>query len=179
MGHALMENRNGFVVEADAHPGGRQGRTEAALDMIDRARSGLDAPASRSAPTRATTRRTSSTSCADMCVTPHVAAKANGSAIDGRTTRHAGYAVSQSNRKLIEEPFGWGKTVGPIAQTMLRGLERVCAQFTFHGRLQSRPAAQTAGRLTPKRPPPSTPRLRSPSSRGYGFPTRQTFSGTC
>ena len=51
-----------------------------------------------------------------MCVTPHVATKAKGSAIDGRTTRHAGYAVSQTYRKQIEEPFGWGKTVGPIAQ---------------------------------------------------------------
>ena len=59
-----------------------------------------------------------------MNVTPHVAAKAKGSAIDGRTTRHAGYGLSQRIRKRIEEPFGWGKTVGPIAKTMLRGLER-------------------------------------------------------
>jgi hypothetical protein len=48
-----------------------------------------------------------------MNVTPHVAAKAKGSAIDGRTTRHAGYAISQRIRKRIEEPFGWSKTVGP------------------------------------------------------------------
>ena len=66
-----------------------------------------------------------------MCVTPHIAAKAKGSAIDRRTTRHAGYAVSQKKRKQIEEPFGWGKTIGPIAKTMLRGLDRVGAQFTF------------------------------------------------
>lgn len=66
-----------------------------------------------------------------MNVTPHVAAKAKGSAIDGRTTRHAGYALSQRVRKKIEEPFGWGKTVGPIAKTMLRGIERVGAQFIF------------------------------------------------
>ena len=52
-------------------------------------------------------------------------------AIDGRTTRHEGYAVSQRIRKRIEEVFGWGKTVGPLAQTMLRGTERVGAQFTF------------------------------------------------
>jgi IS5 family transposase len=66
-----------------------------------------------------------------MCVTPHIAAKAKGSAIDGRTTRHPGYAVSQRKRKLVEEPFGWGKTVGPIRKTMLRGLHRVHAQFTL------------------------------------------------
>ncbi len=66
-----------------------------------------------------------------MNVTPHVAAKAKGSAIDARTTRHAGYAVSQRIRKRIEEAFGWSKTVGPAAMTMLRGLDRVGAQFTF------------------------------------------------
>ena len=66
-----------------------------------------------------------------MCVTPHVARKARHSAIDGRTTRHAGYAVSQKRRKKIEEPFGWAKTVGGMAQTMLRGVERVRARFTL------------------------------------------------
>ena len=64
-----------------------------------------------------------------MNVTPHVATKTKGSAIDGRTTRHAGYVTSQRIRKSIEEPFGWGKTVGPLAKTMLRGLERAGAQF--------------------------------------------------
>ena len=49
-----------------------------------------------------------------MCVTPHVAAKAKASAIDARTTRHAGYAVSQRKRKQVEEPFGWAKTIGQI-----------------------------------------------------------------
>lgn len=46
------------------------------------------------------------------CVTPHVAQKSRHSAIDGRTSRHEGYALSQKHRKRIEEPFGWGKTVG-------------------------------------------------------------------
>ena len=67
-----------------------------------------------------------------MCVTPHVAAKVKGSAIDGRTTRHAGYAVSQRIRKRIEEAFGWGKTVGTAAKTMLRGTARVGFQFTLN-----------------------------------------------
>jgi hypothetical protein len=62
-----------------------------------------------------------------MSPTPYVAAKVAGSAIDGRTTRHAGYATSQR----IEEAFGWSKTIWPVAGTMLRGLERVGAQFTF------------------------------------------------
>jgi Transposase DDE domain len=52
-----------------------------------------------------------------------------GSAIDGRTTRHPGYAVSQTIRKRIEENFGWGKTTGRIRQTVYRGLRRVDQHF--------------------------------------------------
>jgi len=66
-----------------------------------------------------------------MVVTPHVAQKARHSAIDGRTTHHPGYAASQKRRKKIEEPFGWAKTVGGMAQTVHRGLDRVRAQFTM------------------------------------------------
>jgi len=50
------------------------------------------------------------------CVTPHVARKSRYSAIDGRTTRHEGYTLSHKRRKKIEEPFGWAKTVGGMAQ---------------------------------------------------------------
>ena len=63
------------------------------------------------------------------CVTPHVAQKSRYSAIDGRTTRHAGYALSQKHRNKIEEAFGWAKTVGGIAQAMYRGIERVRSRF--------------------------------------------------
>ena len=66
-----------------------------------------------------------------MNVTPHVAARAKGSAIDGRTTRHAGYGISQRIRKRIEEAFGWSRTVGLAAKTMLRGVERIGTQFTL------------------------------------------------
>jgi IS5 family transposase len=60
--------------------------------------------------------------------TPHVArntGRPGGSAIDGRTTRHASYAVSQRKRKCIEQCFGWGKVIGPIRQVMVRGLDKV------------------------------------------------------
>jgi len=63
-------------------------------------------------------------------VTPHVAQKVRHSGIDGRTT-HSGYAMSQRHRKKIEAPFGWAKTVGGMAQTVHRGLDRVRAQFTM------------------------------------------------
>jgi IS5 family transposase len=64
-------------------------------------------------------------------VTPHVAQKKVGSAIDGRTTRHAGYAVSIKKRKRVEEIFGWAKTVGGLRKTRFFGLAKVKAQAVF------------------------------------------------
>jgi hypothetical protein len=66
-------------------------------------------------------------------VTPHIAQNdtSRRSAIDGRTTRHPGYAVSQQKRKRIEEPFGWGKTIGGLARPMLRGAARLGFKFTL------------------------------------------------
>ena len=68
-----------------------------------------------------------------MTVTPHVAQNTSGrsSAIDARTTRHGGYAVSQRVRKRIEEAFGWAKTVAGLRKTKYRGLDKVRFQFTF------------------------------------------------
>jgi IS5 family transposase len=67
----------------------------------------------------------------DLNVTPHVAQKATGSAIDGRTTRHAGYAISQRARKRVEEIFGWLKTVGLMRKLRHRGTDRVDWMFVF------------------------------------------------
>ena len=71
--------------------------------------------------------------CRHLGVTPHVAQHTNGrrSAIDGRTTRHAGYRQSQRARKRIEEAFGWIKTTAGQARTRLRGIERVRWSFTL------------------------------------------------
>jgi hypothetical protein len=69
-----------------------------------------------------------------MNITPHVAqntSRSGGSAIDGRTTRHAGYVVSQQRRKVIEEFFGWLKTVAGQRKTRYRGIWRVGWIFTF------------------------------------------------
>jgi IS5 family transposase len=70
--------------------------------------------------------------CRQRRVTPHVASndtRIGGSAIDGRTRRHPGYAISQTIRKRIEEHFGWGKTVGRIRKTLYRGIQRVDQHF--------------------------------------------------
>ena len=69
-----------------------------------------------------------------MGVTPHVAQNVNrpgGSAIDGRTTRHPGHAISQQKRKRIEECFGWLKTVGTLRKLKYRGIFKVGWVFTF------------------------------------------------
>lgn len=60
---------------------------------------------------------------------PHVTQKSQYSAIDARTTRHEGHALSINHRKRIEEAFGWAKTIGGMAQTVCRGIERVRSRF--------------------------------------------------
>jgi transposase len=108
MGHALMENRSGLIVEAELTQADGRAERAAAIAMLERHSPGSER--------RLTLGADKGYDSADfvaelrrMCVTPHVAAKAKGSAIDKRTTRHAGCAVSQRKRKQIEEPFGWGK----------------------------------------------------------------------
>jgi IS5 family transposase len=67
----------------------------------------------------------------ELGVTPHVAAKQRGSAIDGRTSRHASYATSLRRRKLIEEGYGWMKDTGGLRKLRHRGQAKVSALFTF------------------------------------------------
>lgn len=128
MGHALMENRSGLVVQGDLTRADGHAERRAALSMIHDHSPG----STRRLTLGADKGYDSADFVQDLrqaCVTPHVAQKAPHSAIDGRTTRHAGYALSQKRRKRIEEPFGWAKTVGGMAQTVYRGLERVRSRF--------------------------------------------------
>ena len=130
MGHTLMENRNGLIVQADLTRADGHAERRAALNMIHRHSPG----STRRLTLGADKGYDSADFVAELrqaCVTPHIARKVRHSAIDGRTTRHAGYALSQKRRKKIEEPFGWAKTVGGMAQTVLRGVERVRARFTL------------------------------------------------
>jgi len=128
-GHVLMENRSGLVVSAVVTHATGSGEREAALAMLDvlpkgRARTiGADKGYDTSGFV---------TACRERNVTPHIACndtRQGGSAIDARTTRHPGYAVSQVIRKRIEEHFGWGKTIGRIRQTVYRGIRRVDQHF--------------------------------------------------
>jgi transposase len=136
MGHALMENRNGLVVDATlTHATGRAER-EATLTMLDR----------RGGRRRITLAADKAYDVTDFVgelrarrVTPHIAVngaigktgKRRRSAIDGRTTHHPGYAVSQRIRKRIEEAFGWIKAQAGYDRVKVRGRAKAEAVFTF------------------------------------------------
>lgn len=128
MGHALMENRSGLIVQGELTQADGHAERQAALEMIHR-----HSPGSTRRLTLGADKGYDAAGFVhdlrEACVTPHVAQKARHSAIDRRTTRHAGYALSIKHRKRIEEAFGWAKTVGGMAQTMYRGLDRVRSRF--------------------------------------------------
>ena len=128
-GHVLMENRSGLVVSAVVTHADGTGEREAAIRMLD------CIPCTHAKTVGADKAYDTAdfiAACRQRNVTPHVAqneGRRGGSAIDGRTTRHAGYRISKAIRKRIEEHFGWGKTVGRIRQTVYRGLQRVDQHF--------------------------------------------------
>jgi len=130
MGHVLMENRSCLVVDARLTLATGTAEREAALAMIEdvpgRHRITLGGDKGYDAASFVAALRA-------LNATPHVAQNTSGrrSAIDGRTTRHAGYRASQIIRKRIEEVFGWAKSTAPMRKTRHRGLERVGWQFTF------------------------------------------------
>ncbi len=131
IGHGLMENRHGLLVDACLTLADGHAERVAALHMIE-------PRADR--PTAITLGADKAYDAEDfvnelrsMKVTPHVAQNTSGrsSAIDGRTTRHGGYAISQRIRKRIEEAFGWIKTVAGQEKTSFRGRDRVAWAFTL------------------------------------------------
>ncbi len=131
IGHGLMENRSGLIVDARLTRVSGHAERLAALDMIegfaDRPRAvTLGADKGYDATDFVEELRT-------INVRPHVARNISGrrSAIDRRTTRHPGYAASQRIRKRIEEAFGWIKTIAGLRKTKLRGLPKVDWSFTF------------------------------------------------
>jgi transposase len=130
IGHALMENRHGLFVETRLTKVSGYAERLAALDMVepyaDRPRAiTLGADKGFDAADFVMELR-------EINVTPHVAQNTSRtSAIDGRTTRHAGYEISQRIRKRIEEGFGWMKTIAGMRKSRYRGRERVAWAFTL------------------------------------------------
>jgi transposase len=132
LGHLLMEHRSGLIVRATVTPATGYGERQAAVEMI------ADLPGRHRitvAADKAYDTRDFVADLRDMGVTPHVAQYATTphrrSAVDGRTTRHPGYAVSQQKRKLVEQGFGWIKTIGGLRKLRHRGGPLVTWVFTF------------------------------------------------
>ncbi len=129
LGHVLTENRNGLVVNTRLTQATGYAEREAALEMVAE----LDAPHVTVGMDKGYDTRDLVAGMRERNATPHVAqnTKNRRSAIDQRTTRHPGYALSQRKRKRIEEFFGWLKTVGLLRKTRHRGSGRVGWAFTF------------------------------------------------
>ena len=125
MAHALMENRNGMLVDFQLTEAGGTAERDAVPRLLDQARERHFRPKTLGADKGYDTRDCVAEMRARK-VTPHVARNTSGrrSAIDGRTTRHPGYAASQRVRKRVEEIFGWMKTVGGFRRTRHRGLDK-------------------------------------------------------
>jgi transposase len=132
LGHALVENRNGLIAAAMVTQADGFAEREAALAMLaakqkDRSRR-ITVGADKAFDTKDFV-----AAARALNVTPHVAKNDKGrrSNIDGRTTRHSGYAISLSCRWLVEKPFGWLKQTGPLGRVKLRGLHKVDWLFVF------------------------------------------------
>jgi transposase len=130
-GNLLVENRNGLIVDAEVFQANGTAERDAALIMLEKLPSTqpVTVGGDKGFDTRDFVKE-----CRNLRVTPHIAqnhARPGGSAIDGRTTRHLGYVVSQRKRKRIEECFGWLKTIALMRKLRHRGVCRVDWIFTF------------------------------------------------
>jgi len=130
-GNLLVENLNGLIVDAEVFQANGTAERDAALVMMERlgGTQPLTVGGDKGFDTFGFVEE-----CRHLGVTPHVAqnlARRGGSAIDGRTTRHAGYAISQKKRKRIEECFGWLKTIALMRKVRHRGLSKVHWIFTL------------------------------------------------
>ena len=130
-GNLLTENRQGLIVNTEVFQANGTAERYSALVMLEQIPGGhrITVGGDKGYDTQDFVRE-----CHHLRATPHVAQNTNrkgGSAIDGRTTRPSGYAVSQRKRKRIEECFGWRKTIALIRKVRHRGLEKVSWVFTF------------------------------------------------
>lgn len=125
MAHALMENRNGLLADFQVTEATGTAERDITPELVDQARERHFRPKTVGGDKGYDTRDCVA-ALRERNVTPHVAQNTTNrsSAIDGRTTRHPGYAISQRIRKRVEEIFGWMKTVGGFRRTRYRGVDR-------------------------------------------------------
>lgn len=135
MGHTLSDNRHGLIANAIVTQADGFAEREAAKVMINDARQAMgdDEREVTLGADKGYDAQEFIDACVAMNVTPHVAQNTSGrkSAVPDEIARTAGYAISQRKRKLIEQGFGWAKTVGGIRQVMVRGLKRVDQAFVL------------------------------------------------
>ena len=135
MGHTLSDNRHGLVVSALVSTADGHAEREAAKVMLNDARQVTDNPDTEITvgADKGYDAQEFVEACLEMKVTPHVAQNTSGrrSAVPDAIARSEGYAISQRKRKLIEQGFGWVKTVGRMRQVMVRGLKRVDQMFVL------------------------------------------------
>jgi len=127
LGEVLMENRHGLVVDACVVPATGTGERDAAISLV----AGLPPRRVTIGGDKGYDTRGFVEHLRHLEATPHIARKAKSRALDGRTTRHPGYDISQRVRTRIEEVFGWMKTVGGMRKLHHRGGARVNWQFLF------------------------------------------------
>ncbi len=181
--HILMENRNGLIVDHELTPASGTGERTAAVEMVTRL------PGNH----RATVGADRGYDTADFIddlrcrnVTPHVAQNTTNrrTAIDGRTTRHPGYTVSQRIRKRIEKTFGWSKTIGPLRQVKVGGVAQVnhLCLLTYAALppgANAQPVgsrAMTSGPWCARIPPLGVLRRKKPRKRAPDGPFRTTIT---
>jgi transposase len=132
LGHVLMENRNGLLVQTFLTEANGRAERDAAMLMAEAIPPGkrVTLGGDKNYDTQEVVRE-----LRGMNITPHVAQNNTNrsSAIDQRTTRHAGYEISQQKRKRVEQSFGWMKMVGMLKKVKLRGIDKVGWLFTFTG----------------------------------------------
>src|SRR6202007_1416515 len=132
MGHVLMENRNGLLVQTFLTEATGRAERDAAMLMAEAIPTGkrVTLGGDKNYDTREFVRE-----LRGMNITPHVAQNTTNrrSAVDERTTRHTGYEVSQRKRKRVEQSFGWMKMIGMLKKVKLRGIDKVGWLFTFTG----------------------------------------------
>jgi transposase len=134
LGHALTENRHGFAVAATVTHATGTAEREAALTMMDQTADPDRADIERRTLGADKNYDTAEfvADCRARNITPHVAQntrRPGGSAIDGRTSRHAGYEISQTKRQMAERIHAWPKTWSTMRRAMVRGLDRMKAQY--------------------------------------------------
>jgi len=129
-GHLLTENRHGLIVQAELSPATGTAEREMGLELVRKERKKTKGRLTLAADKNYDTREFVA-ALRTMTVTPHVASKHRYSAIDGRTTTWEGYAQSQKKRKLVEEAFGWMKTVGLLSKLRHRGHAKARWIFQF------------------------------------------------